>query len=323
MIGEVFEASKVAMKKSVAEKEAAVAALAPTKTTREAALVQAEETLKAKEEALKLAKQAVKDIGVTVKEAAAALKDKLAEQAAGDSEMNAIEQKKAKLVAAEQDSLIPLLEGSPEAAQKQTMLQAVMQIAKTFAFDPSLMEASVKVLEKDRDARGAGFDETCMDQLKTSFKEAKEKLESQLAEGAPAKAARAAAVDDATKAKAAADQKQEELTAASQAAKEEKDAAAEAVKGAAKTLSDFMPELKEASDALDEAKGYLQDFVEGPLQCYSELKDLSEDTFKEPEPVPEPVPEGNVAGEGQGDAIEGEPAAKRAKTDDAPSVEAA
>lgn len=143
--------------------------------------------------------------------------------------MNAVEQKKATWAATEQDSLIPLLEGTPETKQKHSMLQAVMAVAKTFEFDPSLMEESVKVLEKERDSRGAGFDETCMDQIKASFKEASVRLESQLAEGAPTKAERAGAVGDATKAKAAAEQKQEELVAASQAAKEEKEAASEAL----------------------------------------------------------------------------------------------
>jgi len=131
--------------------------------------------------------------------------------------------------------------------------------------------------------RGAGFDETCMEQLKESFTNAIAKIDQQLAEGAPAKAARGAAVEEATSAKAAAEQKQEELAAASKAAKEAKDEATAAVKEAANHLADFIPELKAASDELDEAKAYLADFIDGPLASYNTLAELTEETFKEPE----------------------------------------
>jgi len=306
MIGEVFAAHKASLEKDVSEKEAALAALTPSKTSREEAVEAAKAALSSASEALDKAKQEVKNIAVTVKEATATLKTKTAEQGEGDKVLEAIEQKLAKIQGVEKDSLGPILAGDPEPEEKRTMLQAIMESSKAFGFDSSLMEASFKVLEKAKDDRGDGFDDTCLSQLKASFAKSIAGLEAELAEGAPGKAARAAAVEEAAAAKAAAEKTQEDLKAAADKAKEEKDAAAEGVKAAKQSLDDFLPDLKAAGDALDESKVSLEDFTEGPLASYGELKDLTEDTFKPPEPEPE----------------EDEPAAKKARTDgeaDAPA----
>merc|ERR1719201_840033 len=300
MIGEVFAAHKKSLEKDVADKESTVVQLAPSKTSREEAVLAAKATLSGASEALDKAKQEVKSIANAVKEATATLKTKTAEQGEGDKVLEAIEKKLAKIQGVEKDSLGIVLAEDPEPEQKRAMLQAIMEASKAFGFDASLMEASFKVLEKKKDDRGDGFDETCLGQLKGSFSNSIAKLEAELAEGAPGKAARAAAVEEAAGAKDAAEKTQEDLKAAAEKAKGEKDAAAEGVKAAKQSLDDFLPDLKAAGDALDEAKVSLEDFTDGPLASYNELKDLTEDTFKPP-PEPEPA--------------EDEPAAKKARTD--------
>merc|ERR1719401_448445 len=169
------------------------------------------------------------------------------------------------------------------------MLKAVMSAAKEFKFDSTLMEASVKVLEKTKEERGASFDEVCLDQLKDAFKTSIAALDAQLAEGAPAKAVRATAVEEATTAKVAAEKEQEDLIAAFSTTKGEKDAAVEAVKAASKHLNDFMPDIQKAGDAIDDVKASLKTFVDGPLAAFTQLKDLAEDTFKAEVPYYETI----------------------------------
>merc|ERR1719201_2828871 len=169
MIGEVFAAHKKSLEKDVADKESTVVQLAPSKTSREEAVLAAKATLSGASEALDKAKQEVKNIAATVKEATATLKTKTAEQGEGDKVLEAIEGKLAKIQGVEKDSLETVLAEDPEPEQKRAMLQAIMEASKAFSFDASLMEASFKVLEKKKDDRGDGFDETCLSQLKVRF----------------------------------------------------------------------------------------------------------------------------------------------------------
>jgi chromosome segregation ATPase len=295
-IGEVFASYKDTCEKDIAAKEAALAELTPGKGTREAAVDEAKTALAAKTEALEKAKEAVKEADTKLKTASALLTTKKKEQKTGDKPGDEIEKRKASFEETEKGSLLPLVEGTAEPEAKKKMLKAVMAAAKEFKFDATLMEASEKVLEKSKEERGAGFDETCLDQLKDAFKTTIATLDGQLAEGAAAKAARAAAVEEATTAKAAAEKEHEELIAAFTKTKDEKDAALDVVKGATKHLSEFMPDLKKAGDDIDEAKASLASFAEGALVAFAELKDLTEDTYKPPPPPePEPVVEAPTA----------------------------
>jgi hypothetical protein len=322
MIGEVLESHKATLEKDVSAKEVALAELTPAKAAREETFEAAKVTLAQCGEALEKAKQEVKDAAVAVKEATAVLKEKTAEQTDGDKAIDAVEKELATLKSTETDSLGAILAGDPEPAQKQKMLQAIMDASKAFKFDGSLMEASFKVLEKGKDDRGEGFDETCMCQLKASFAKSIAKLEADVAEGAPGKAARAVVVEEAASAKATSEKTQEEKTEASAKAKEEKEAAAEASKAAKQSLDDFLPDLKKAGEALDSAKATLEAFTQGPFTSYAEMKDLTEDTFKEPEVEAEEEKPAEVAAasekaeeEAPQEDAEGEPAAKKARTD--------
>merc|ERR1719265_2478579 len=69
MIGEVFAAHKASLEKDVSEKEAVVAELAPSKSSREEAVEAAKAALSGASEGLDKAKQEVKSIAATVKEA--------------------------------------------------------------------------------------------------------------------------------------------------------------------------------------------------------------------------------------------------------------
>jgi hypothetical protein len=219
-----------------------------------------------------------------LKEATSTLKTKEKAQETGDKDYNAVSAEKTSLEEVEKTAFTPLFDGTAEAEKKAEFVKAVEKASETFGFDPSLMQASIKVLEKPKEERSSGFDETCMEQLKGSFAKAISDLSTKLAEAEPGKQERAKAVEEATSAHTAAKQKVDDLTAAEKTAKDEKDAASEASKTAKKSLDEFSPQEKEATGALDEAKGYLQDFVEGALATFTAMKDLSEETMKLFEP---------------------------------------
>jgi len=303
MIGEVLVAEQKRLTKDLKSKEVAFAELTPAKATREAALEQAKADAAAKAEALEKAKQAVTDIGATLKEATAALKEAEKAQKAGDADLETVSIRKTMLEETQKDALGPLLDGSASEADKKRMPKAVLDVGKSFHFDTSLLATAEPVLHKEVADRGA-FDATCMEQLQAAFANAIVGLDEQLAAGAPGKAERAAAVQQAEAAKQAAEASQANLKEKSQAAKEAKTAADAAERAAAQSLHDFMPDLKKAGDALDEAKVDLKEFNEGALQSFHELKDVKEDDFKEAEEEP--------PADDAGDA--GEPPAKVAKT---------
>lgn len=71
---------------------------------------------------------------------------------------------------------------------------------------------------------------------------------------------------------------QTQLKPMAQEVKEAKVIADAAQKAASQSLDDFMPDLKKAGDALDEAKEDLKDF-EDVLTAFGELKDLKEGDF--------------------------------------------
>jgi len=284
MIDEIFVAHKGNLEKDVAAKEARVMELTPAKAARESDLESATNTLNEKNEAFDKSKEEVKKAKEEFKEASSALTTKRKEQEIGDKECNKILVEKTALEGIEKDSFIPLFDGTAEAEKISELAQNVIGASKAFGFDASLMEASVKVLDKPKEERSAGFDETCMEQLKSSFTTAIGNLESKLGEAEPAKQERAAAVEAASASLTAAETKRDDLIAAEKNAKEQKESATDASKAAKKSLGDFVPELEEASGALDEARGYLQDFVEGTLATFTLMRDLAEETFKEPEP---------------------------------------
>jgi len=284
MIDEVFATHKDGLEKAVAAKEATLAELTPAKASRESGVEIATAVLTEKKEASEKAKEDFSNAKKELKEASSAVTTKTKEQLAGDKEYNTILEEKTAVEDTEKNAFLPLCDGTADSGNKAEIIKAVLDASKTFGFDSSLMEASVKVLEKPKESRSAGFDETCMEQLKQSFTTAVCGLEVKLGEAEPAKKERAAAVEAANAAHEAAEKKVEDLRVAEETAKEATASATEALKAAKKSLDDFLPELKEASEELDEAKGYLQEFVEGALATFTLMKDLNEETFKEPEP---------------------------------------
>jgi hypothetical protein len=286
MIGEVFATHKESLEKDVAAKDATLAELTPAKSTREESVESAKVALNEKTEALDKAKEEFSNAKKAVKEATAAFSTKVKEQAVGDEDYKKILDEKTGLEDVEKNAFMPLFDGTAESEKKTDLIKTVLETSKTFGFDSSLMEASAKVLEKPKESRSAGFDETCMDQLKQSFTTAVSGLEVKLGEAEPAKQERAAAVQAAEAALEAAKKTEEETRAAEDAAKEAKASATEALKAAKKSLEEYLPNLKDASEALDEAKESLKDFLEGALATYTLMKDLTEETFKEPDPPP-------------------------------------
>lgn len=281
MIGEVLKAEHKRMQKDVQTKDAAFQELTPAKGTREAACEAAKADAEAKATALSNAKQAVTEIGAKLKELEKALKEAQKEQKAGDASLEEVSAKKSKLEDTKKDELAPLLDGSAGDARTKKA-KAVLDVGKHYHFDASLLQTAEPVLLKEIGDRGS-FDATCLEQLQAAFDAAINDLNSKLEEGAPGKAARAEAVQAAQAAKESAEAEKTSLQEAAQAAKEADSAAKSAKKQAEQSLEDFMPDLKIAGDALDDAKENLKEFEEGAMVAYAELKEYKEGDFKEPE----------------------------------------
>jgi len=283
MIGEVLDAHHKVMKKLVEEKQSAFEALAPTKGTREEAMESSKALAETTSEAFDKAKMAVAEHVSKTQGAALDLEAARLDQATGNKELNAIAAKKASLEAVQGTCLMPLLDGTAPEEDRSQKIAHVMEAGKTFSFDPSLMQAVVQVLEKNIADR-TGFDATCTEQIQAAFASSSQQFDDQLASGAPAQAERLAAVQQAEADKEAAAATQVELVEHQVAAKVAKEAAAEAAKIAKKSLADFMPELKDAGDTLDQMNSDLDEFATGALAAYNELKDWKEGDF-DPPPV--------------------------------------
>lgn len=201
-------------------------------------------------------------------------------QKSGDEEYEVHELKKKSLEGVQKDSLAPLLDGSATGDEKASKLKAVLDVGRAFKFDASLLSTAEPVLQKEVADRGS-FDATCLEQLQAGFASAIAAIAEQLATGAPSKAERTAAAECAETAKQAAETLQTELKDKFAAAKDAKAAADAAERAASQSVHDFMPDMKMAGDALDEAKEEIKDFTEGALQAFHELKELKQGDFKD------------------------------------------
>jgi len=316
MIEQVLEGEQGRLTAALASQEAAFAEISPAKAQREAALEQAKAVAVEKSAELDAAKHALTEISATVKAASAELATLKKDQKSGDEEAEGVAVKKS-LLEETGGALTALVAGTSEDEGKAR--KAVLDVGKSFRFDTSLMSTAAQVLHKAVAERG-GFDATCLQQLQDAFASAIAKFDEDLAAHAPGTAARAAAVAQADASKQAAETSQTDLKQKSADAKEAKAVADAASKAAAHSLSDFMPDLKAAGDALDDAKNALQSFVDGPRANFSELKEFKEGDFK---PIPKPkkvAVEETAEAEGmpvdhEGAQADAESPSKRARTE--------
>jgi hypothetical protein len=279
MIEQVLDAEQAQIQGDIASKEAAFAELSPAKATREQALEAAKADVAAKNEALDGANKEVAAVGAAFKDANAELKKAKKAQKSGDEEIVGLTLKKQQLVDVQSGNLEPIVGGTVADDEKDASVAMVLKTGGNFGFDASLLDTAASVLAKPAADRGT-FDATCLDQLQGAFKSAIDGLDEELSKLAPGKAERQAAVDQAEKVRAEAEASQTDLKAKAAAAKEAKQAADAARKAAAKSLDDFMPDLKTTGDAMDGAKKSLTSFLEGPKAAFTELKDLEEGMFK-------------------------------------------
>jgi len=311
MIGEVLKQEHERMQKRVQELETAFADLEPAKSKRqeEAEKASAEAEVKAKE--FEDSKVAISEAAAELKEKVAAVKEAEKTRKAGEDVLAVLESKKSKLEEVRNGSLAPLLSGSAE--DQKTKTKAVLDIGKEYLFDASLLQTAEPVLQKPVPDRGA-FDATCLEQLEAAFAGAVTDLENRIIAGN--NDAAVAAFEATEAAKQAAEAKVAESEEKSQAAKDARHAAKAAEKAANQSLQSFMPDLKAAGDSLDNSKENLQTFEAGALKVFEELKDLTEDSFKEELHAdvanPEAAQEGTAeeAKSGEQEDILGSPAKK-------------
>jgi len=286
MIDEVLHGEHARLQKDVESKEKTFTELTPAQAMREGALEQAKAHLLEQNAALMAAKQAVTDANAAVKAAVAEVKVVKKVQQQGDGYLEAITNNRAAVGSVVKESLESIVAGTADEESRGEKAKAVIDMGRTYGFDSSLINTAETLLVKPAGERGA-FDATCLQQLQDAFATEIAKFDEQLAVGAPEKASRAAAVEKAEGDKQAAENSQTDLKEKAAAAQEGKTAGDAAVKAAAKSLAEFMPDLKAAGDLLDGAKTDLQSFIDGTQVAFSDLKDFKENDFQKKVPVKE------------------------------------
>eukprot|EP00933_Yihiella_yeosuensis_P049890 TRINITY_DN473_c0_g1_i1.p1 TRINITY_DN473_c0_g1~~TRINITY_DN473_c0_g1_i1.p1 ORF type:complete len:374 (+),score=161.99 TRINITY_DN473_c0_g1_i1:77-1198(+) len=243
----------------------------------ESALTETKETHQKKQEAKTEKQEALK---VSVE----ALKSAQAAQKTGDAKAQGYEAEKTALESAVSTLLAPM----KEAAGSKKCIHALAKAATSANLESSLIEAIELALSKKPDARGS-FDAVIIEQLDLQISQKLATLNGHLAEEAPAREQRAAAVKAAQEAHDAAKAASEASLAELKAAKEAEAAAKTALTTATEAVKGFSEELLSTTGKLDRSKNKLEGFVNGPLADFNLLVDYAA-PVPEPE-APEPVAE--------------------------------
>lgn len=273
-VGESLDEIEKTIQAVIEKAQADLAGADSEKVAREAAQSVAQESLdKAKETGSHLGEKLASDISA-LKEAARALADVQAAEEAGNAELLAASEEKDKLETMLKDTYAPLKEGSVVGAATKKLVTALVQVGKSLSFDASLIDSLPAALKKAPDARGM-FDGIVLKQYEDGFAKRIAELDQLLAEGAPAKEARAAAVLDAQTAKDGAEEQKRTSTVALQEAQKAVKEGEAKLKTAKKAVGDLAPELEEAKMNFENASARLAAFREGPLAAFTELRDRS------------------------------------------------
>jgi len=301
MVSSVLKAAVASAEAEATAVQTKVDELKGQKNDRDAAAEAALATQTAKKEATAAAKEAEKKAAEDLKTAKAALSAAKERQTTGDAELVEAEGKKTKLETFLAGPFEGMTAGSLDEEKTKEGCSEVLKIGKEYKFDDSLLASLTSAIQKAPDARGS-FDTLCLTQVQDVFQKAIAELAATLAAGEPAKAERASAVTAAEEALAGAETQETASKEALDAAKKEEGEAGEALKAAKAAVKAFNPELKEACNALDNAKAALQELHDGAVAPFTELVEWSN--------VPPPTPEPEVAEEPAAEApAAAEPAA--------------
>eukprot|EP00747_Dinoflagellata_sp_TGD_P114250 gnl/TRDRNA2_/TRDRNA2_171891_c0_seq5.p1 gnl/TRDRNA2_/TRDRNA2_171891_c0~~gnl/TRDRNA2_/TRDRNA2_171891_c0_seq5.p1 ORF type:complete len:389 (+),score=151.34 gnl/TRDRNA2_/TRDRNA2_171891_c0_seq5:70-1167(+) len=263
--------------KAIDEEQAKVSGAEAEQARRQAALEAATQLTEAKKGSAKEKKDALAAAVAAKKAADDALKEAEKAQKTGDADLAATATKKEKLEQLKSETYAPLKEGTAD-GKNAGKLVSILQ--KEFGFDKTMLNTLPPALAKPAAERGH-FDGLVLTQFEEECGKRLAEFSETLAQGEPAKAARAAAVTAAEAALAASAEKLTAASAEKTAADTEEKEAEKVLKEAAKHVKDFAKDFSAATSALEEATGAMTTFLEGAMAAFTEL---SERETPPPEP---------------------------------------
>jgi hypothetical protein len=268
MIAKVLSEAEQALEADVTAAEALVSGGDAEREKREANVVATEAAHTASQEESK-AKDAAKIVTAdALKAAGLALKDAVAQQAAGDREAIAVEKSKATV-----EEAVKLLTTLKETGASKRQLQALLKHLVPVALESTLQQSLHLPLAKKPEARGT-FDLVVLEHLDKAIADKVAELTTKLNEAAPAREARATAVEAAKTVLDAAVAANEDAITAAKAAKDAELEAAGASSTAKALMKSFANEVLTAASSLDKAKAALDAFRSEPLAAFAELRAL-------------------------------------------------
>jgi hypothetical protein len=262
------------MEESVAQHEAKVNAADSEMANRQEAVLAADASVVAKQSAMADQKAVVASDMEARDAAQQALTESLSLQTSGDMELNAAIENKEKLEGAMKDVYTPLKLGESDKATTKKYLASLASTCKEFKIDKSLMSALPGALNKPTESRSS-FEAVILQQFESEISKSVDAFQACISEGAPAKEARASAVQAAQATYDAAEEKYVASSGALDALAMELKACEKSVREAKRLVKDFTTERAQDISASDEAKSRFNSFRSGALLAFNSLKDRS------------------------------------------------
>jgi len=297
MTGTVLDAIHEALKTALADAHTKVDGMEADKTARESAVADAEASLALKSAAIAEREDALTADTAALDETGKALEAAEAAQVSGDAEFRIASVDKSSI----EDMLTSVRGPMKEAAVHAADLKRLLVVCKKAGCEETLMTSVSTALKEVPTARGT-FSNMAVDQLAEHLSKSVDGLATKIAEGDSASAQRAAAVEAAKTALDSATDKKACSAAALVEAKAAHKEAMTVLKEAKVALKHFEPEKKQVAANLGDVTQKLNDFAEGPLAAYRELRDR---TISPPSvPESEQAPAAEAAGLASGpDAV--------------------
>jgi len=286
MVATTLSGIEARMRKAIDEAGVLASNADAERATRSGNLATAMTKLDAKKAEIPTLTAALSEAKAAVKEASHNHASAVHAQASSDTEVQTATGKKDRLEAALKDNFLPLKDGSiTEKGLAKKMVASLVNVAKEHHVDTSLMHAIGVTLTKEVGARGV-FDNTSLEHFEEDFRRRASEIAATIEQLASASASLAGKSQEASQALQAAKERQAAQASALKQAQDEQSACESDVKAAEKAVKTLEPDIAAAADAADAAKLQLENFQEGALANFMELKERCA-----PPPAPPTPPE--------------------------------
>eukprot|EP00928_Gymnodinium_smaydae_P090613 TRINITY_DN74399_c0_g1_i1.p1 TRINITY_DN74399_c0_g1~~TRINITY_DN74399_c0_g1_i1.p1 ORF type:complete len:399 (-),score=124.48 TRINITY_DN74399_c0_g1_i1:83-1279(-) len=272
MIGEVIEARRQVMQGLIDEEVAGMGEMEKTKQKLDESVQEAEARLASALEVLEAKKLALTEAETVTSEKQVTLNEKKTTQQEEDAAINAARKEKAEYEAAFNDHFKTLRDQELEYAKAHQHQEAILVYAKAMNLEASLLSSMPNACTKPPSQRGA-FDQMVFQELEKEFVDHMKKLDDKIADGAPAAAERAQAVEAADAEFLAASATQRSAAEAAATAEGSRADCEERLASEREALRRHAPEYEQAAKRRDERVAALSQFEKLNVACFTDLRD--------------------------------------------------